>query len=425
MAWLACGAAKPVAPLAGDEVGLAGEVLPLTDDEFSVRNREGDHRVRWDASTRFGRDVGVWSDLHLDSGEMEVDDVTTAEPGDRVRIPLGGTLKLILPTDGDDWRRAVATGRMTLRGPFELTIEEVAERLPTPDDPRLVGTLLHRETGNARFGLRVGERVLEVRPWMGDRLLRTKTPVFGRAGPEDVVPLRTFVQVRGEAREDAQGPYVAASRVSVRPLPDPALSLDPDLPRALLIGDSISVMYMDDLRHALDGRVSVTHPPENCGSSEKGRRRIEAWLGEGDRWDVIAFNFGHWDETGVPGRTREQRKARYQSNLESVIGSMRETQATLLWLTSTPNPRGYGAGDQDHGAGKNRLLNRWAAEVIARHPDVRVVDLFAVVESDPAYEDWWRGQNHHFPQPLGRPLGRAVARAVLDAVGLEEDPLAP
>ena len=77
------------------------------------------------------------------------------------------------------------------------------------------------------------------------------------------------------------------------------------LPHVLLIGDSISIGYMQATRKQLAGEANVWRPPTNCGPSTKGLESLEAWLGD-RKWDVIHFNFGLHDLTGLwIGRNRE------------------------------------------------------------------------------------------------------------------------
>lgn len=95
---------------------------------------------------------------------------------------------------------------------------------------------------------------------------------------------------------------------------------DPKLPRLLFIGDSISGNYGKGLRDALKGKVNAHHPPTNCGPSGKGVGSVVNWLGayevKGRQWDVITFNFGHWDA----GNSKED----YQENLEFVIAKLKK-----------------------------------------------------------------------------------------------------
>lgn len=92
---------------------------------------------------------------------------------------------------------------------------------------------------------------------------------------------------------------------------------------------------------------------------------------------------------------------------------MEEASAQIIWVTTTPIPHAYGRGDSGNWVGKNVLLNRWAAEVMGRHPSIAVVDLWPIVERDSRYAEWWQLRDFHFSPSLAEPLGRAIADEVL------------
>jgi hypothetical protein len=104
---------------------------------------------------------------------------------------------------------------------------------------------------------------------------------------------------------------------------------DPKLPRVLLIGDSISRGYTQDVRKAMAGKANVHRAPENCGPTANGVKKIEIWLGDG-KWDVIHFNFGIHD--------RKTPAADYEQRLETLIARMKQTGAKLIFATTTPVP---------------------------------------------------------------------------------------
>ncbi len=112
---------------------------------------------------------------------------------------------------------------------------------------------------------------------------------------------------------------------------------DPDLPRVLLIGDSISVGYTLPTRELLQGIANVHRPPENCGPTTRGLVRIEVWLGERE-WDVIHFNWGlhdlRMDENGLHQVPVEA----YEENLETLVVRLERTGAELIWASTTPVP---------------------------------------------------------------------------------------
>jgi acyl-CoA thioesterase-1 len=62
----------------------------------------------------------------------------------------------------------------------------------------------------------------------------------------------------------------------------------PNLPRVLLIGDSISIGYTLTVRDELQGVANVHRPRQNCQGTIFGLEQLDAWLGSG-RWDLIHF----------------------------------------------------------------------------------------------------------------------------------------
>jgi acyl-CoA thioesterase-1 len=134
-----------------------------------------------------------------------------------------------------------------------------------------------------------------------------------------------------------RGDVIVAEEIHVLPIGDQAALDDPKLPRYLFIGDSISGNYNNGLRKALAGKFNLHHPPTNCGPSGKGKMSIVEWLGahqqKGRHWDVISFNFGHWD-AGNDKKT-------YQENLKAVIAQLKKTKAKLIWVTTCPVPKGF------------------------------------------------------------------------------------
>ncbi|MEK6237051.1 MAG: hypothetical protein N2C14_20270, partial [Planctomycetales bacterium] len=145
-------------------------------------------------------------------------------------------------------------------------------------------------------------------------------------------------------------------------------------------------------------------------------KEIVAWLGGHDQpgrgWDVISFNFGHWD-AGNDKKT-------YQASLEAVIGELKKTKATLIWVTTCPVPKGYPAAGALTSDGKaprrtsgvmEQYLNPWAAEVIARHPEITACDQWRFVKEreNDLYKQWWAGKNVHFGGETADALGVLLA----------------
>lgn len=113
----------------------------------------------------------------------------------------------------------------------------------------------------------------------------------------------------------------------------------PGLPRVLLIGDSISIGYTFPVRQLLQGRANLLRVPENGGPTARGLEAIEAWLGDGS-WDVIHFNFGLHDLKVTESGERQVSEPDYEANLRSLVATLKQTGATLIWATTTPVPVG-------------------------------------------------------------------------------------
>lgn len=235
----------------------------------------------------------------------------------------------------------------------------------------------------------------------------------------DSKDIRPFVN-QGSVYGKRIGDVFHASEVLLRPIPDQSLKDDPELPRYLFIGDSISGNYDSSIREAVAGKLNIHHPPTNCGNSGKGRERVNIWLGDyktkGKQWDIISFNFGHWDS----GNTKEE----YQQNLEAVVQQLKKTGAKLIWVTTCPVPNGFDpAGDLNGGKAPGRTagvmkkyLNPWAAEVISKHPEITVVDQWQLVKDHEKdiYKDWWNTKDVHFKGDPAAALGKLLADHVLE-----------
>jgi hypothetical protein len=271
----------------------------------------------------------------------------------------------------------------------------------------------------------------------------------GHDGQERIMGLLTHTDIKPFVQQAfvhgrMVGDVFHASEVGIRMLEDSKANDDPALKRYLFIGDSISGNYDKALRKALKGKLNIYHPPTNCGATGKGRENMGQWLGAYDEpghgWDVISFNFGHWDS----GNT----KARYQGTLEAIVAMLERTRAKLIFVTTCPVPGGYAAAPppedkggatkapgRKHGVMRN-YINPWALEVMARHPEIGICDQYALVASEKFYAAWHanagspggKGNEYgdvHLGGILGEPIGRQLARAVLDAIGRGDEPLAP
>lgn len=188
-----------------------------------------------------------------------------------------------------------------------------------------------------------------------------------------------------------------------------AVADDPALPRALLIGDSISIGYTLPVRELLTGRANVHRIPENGGPSSRGVAQLDAWLGTG-RWDVIHFNFGlhdiKLDDAGRPLNPLPD----YVRNLRDITRRLRATGAQLVFATTTPVPAVLSGGPRRRNA--DVLALNEAARALMAELGVPVNDLYAVAAPDLA--GLQQAANVHFTPEGYRALAGPVAAAIRD-----------
>lgn len=169
---------------------------------------------------------------------------------------------------------------------------------------------------------------------------------------------------------------------------------DPALPRILLIGDSVSRAYTQTVRKKFAGKANVHRAPANCGPTSTGLKKIDVWLGDG-KWDVIHFNFGIHD--------RSTPIADYKLRLEQLVERMKQTDATLVWASTTPIPD---VPKKKFSAQSIIDRNVAAAEVMKRH-NVITDDLFSAIT--PRLAELQNPEDVHFNGAGNEFLGEQVA----------------
>ena len=185
------------------------------------------------------------------------------------------------------------------------------------------------------------------------------------------------------------------------------------LPRALLIGDSISMGYTLPVRELLKGKANVLRVMANAGDTARGLRELDDWLGTG-QWDVIHFNFGlhdlkYLDATGKYVGPDEGKQVAlvpiYEANLRKLLERLKRTGARLIWASTTPVPDGSPGRVKD-----DEIKYNEAALRVMREYGVEVDDLHAVVTSGPP--GMQLPNNVHFTEAGCTLLAKSVAASV-------------
>ncbi len=427
-----CAAAGP--PTAGsagkvppeEAVQIRGIALPQDGTSMDVLTSDGRKKVRWNDRTRVGLNLNY---RQLGNVQNDVIALKVHSSSQRIdfKLPPGPkyATKTVRPHLAEKTlKEALDENWLSAHG-LSVTCTKVEDHLPTRDEPFFGGKFEFARGRGKPARLIVGDKAFEVSMKKGGQ---TNVLVYGLLSMVDVKPYVNKVTVIGRAKSDA----ILSDEMHVNPVGDQAAADDPKLPRLLFVGDSISGNYGSALKAALKGKVNCHHPPTNCGPSGKGVGNIVTWMGahhvKGRHWDVISFNFGHWDA----GNTKEK----YQQNLEAVIAKMKETGAKLIWVTTCPVPNGNEKAGELSADGKapgrkagvmDKYLNPWALEVMKRHPEILICDQWQFVKegADGLYAEWWKGKNVHFGGKPATELGRLLARRVMTALGKDAGAINP
>ena len=103
-----------------------------------------------------------------------------------------------------------------------------------------------------------------------------------------------------------------------------------DLPRVLLVGDSICQGYQGKVRAKLEGKANVTYWASSYCVTSPGYLRLLAFYLDEAKYDVIHFNNGlHSCETPVA----DYEKA-YRAALRLI--KKKQPKAKIVWASSTP-----------------------------------------------------------------------------------------
>ena len=412
-------------PYTGDMVSN-GIITPIDQDwnNFYIRNADGVIEILLEADAKIGLQSRVQKG-GFESGEVVCQ---VANQVHRFELPKVLYVRRNFQ-DAAAVRDYLAKGSKPIFD-GKLYVNPIPDHLPTEQEPWMSGRLVQE---NGRFmDVKVGDEIYQIGTQGHDGQHR----IMGLLKRADIRPFIQQAFVHGHM----EGEVFHAREVALRLLEDPGEKDDPALPRYLFIGDSISGNYDKALRAALKGRLNVYHPPTNCGPVRKGVKNIVQWLGAYDepglQWDVISFNFGHWDSKN----TQEE----YQAGLEAVISELKKTKAKLVFVTTTPIPRGYPGPEDLQRDGRapgrvqqtmSRFINPWALEVMDKYPEIGICDQHALLTHEQFYATWMQAAGTvgkskknsygdlHIGGILAEPAGRMLARRVLDILGQEETPL--
>ncbi len=181
-----------------------------------------------------------------------------------------------------------------------------------------------------------------------------------------------------------------------------------DLPQVLLLGDSITQAYYQDVAADLKGKAYVGYLTSSLSVGDPMLPRQIALVLKNYRFDAIHFN------NGLHGKGyTEQEYARYFPQFVKTLQANAHG-AKLIWTSSTPVRMGKGMSEFAPFTQRVAARNRIAA-AYARKAGIPIDDLYAAVLHHPEY---YLGVDGTHPNPQGRAAeAHDVAASILKALG--------
>lgn len=196
----------------------------------------------------------------------------------------------------------------------------------------------------------------------------------------------------------------------------------PRVYNVLLLGDSISAGYKGAVAGQLRGVAAVTRG-SNGGSTIGGLENIDKVLGE-TRWDVIHFNWGLHDMTWQEIRIEPEDRGidQYVARLERLVVRLKETDAHLIWATTTPwCPEVYAYINKRfkvalwYSPEQEQAWKQAALKVMKRH-DIEVNDLHALLL--PELDQYLKTPDDiHFNGTGNQVMGKRIAEVIRPHLG--------
>lgn len=197
-----------------------------------------------------------------------------------------------------------------------------------------------------------------------------------------------------------------------------------DLPKVLIIGDSISLGYTPHVKEMLKGKALVTHNKGNAQHTGTGLAKIDSWLGD-TKWDVIHFNWGLWDLCYRNPKAKTQGKRdkvngkvtftpeQYEKNLDQLVERLKKTGATLIWASTSVVPE----NEVGRNVGDDVKYNEVAAKVMKKH-GVMINDIHALTKEFPP-ELFVGPGNVHYKKDGSQEIAEQVTEKIQQALKVQ------
>lgn len=189
---------------------------------------------------------------------------------------------------------------------------------------------------------------------------------------------------------------------------------DTSLPDVLIMGNSISIGYTNNVRKELEGIANVYRIPENGGDTRAMLKKHDVWLAHKD-WDVIHFNWGLHDLKRLADNQLDASGERnvsleeYKTNMKQIIDILDKTGARLIFATTSVVPEGA----KGRISGDEVLYNDAVLSLLKAYPQIFVDDQFTLTKQFP---DEQNPANVHFKTEGKERQGNQVAEKIKEVI---------
>jgi lysophospholipase L1-like esterase/dienelactone hydrolase len=186
-----------------------------------------------------------------------------------------------------------------------------------------------------------------------------------------------------------------------------------ELPRVLLLGDSIREGYGPLVARRLDGVAEVIQPKENGGDTANTLKLLDKWLADGKPL-VVHFNCGLHDlKFDTKAKTYQVSPDEYERSLRHIVERLKKVTPHVLFATTTPliddrhaaRQAGFDRFDQDVQAYNQRAVK------VMLELGIPINDLNRIVREGGAAELLGKDGTRYTPAGYDR-LADAVADCV-------------
>lgn len=186
-----------------------------------------------------------------------------------------------------------------------------------------------------------------------------------------------------------------------------------DLPRVLLLGDSIRMSYQPHVARLLKGKADVVGPADNCQYSLYTLSSLNRWVGELGKPDAVHWNNGIHDAGHNPGRCPVQMPIEwYRANLGFILDQLTALTPKVVWASSTPVHPDRPMRDSGW-SWRNEEIDQYnrAACTLMETRGIPINDLHALVWNNVG--DFLSGDQLHLSDAGQQACAQAVADRVL------------